>query len=221
VTLRPRIPPGRAGRIWLRHRVDTAQRGRDQLDRKLRILLPERERLAAQAARLDAEWSAACDEAGPWLLRAAMLGGQDVLRIAAAPRPFEVEVTWTTTMGLSYPADASPTDLPAGKETYTGGAAVVTAAAEFRSALLAGVRTAAAQEAVRRVDAEIASLRRRIRALEKRWLPWLSDALHGLELTLEQAEQEDGSRLRRAVALQAPQASPAGRTSPPIGHDPG
>ncbi len=61
---------------------------------------------------------------------------------------------------------------------------------------------AAAEEAVRLVEAEIAVTRRRLRALEKRWLPWLRDALAALEESLEQSEQEDGIRLRRAVAAQ-------------------
>ena len=78
-------------------------------------------------------------------------------------------------------------------------AAIAPAAAAFRRALVAGVRTAAAQEAVRRLDAEIAVTRRRLRALEKRWLPRLRDELGRLELALEQAEQEDASRLHRAA----------------------
>jgi V/A-type H+-transporting ATPase subunit D len=64
---------------------------------------------------------------------------------------------------------------------------------------VAGVRSAAAEEAVRRVEAEIAVTRRRIRALDRRWLPQLHAALALLEQSLVQAEQEDAVRLRRAV----------------------
>ncbi|HSO55578.1 MAG TPA: V-type ATPase, D subunit, partial [Actinomycetes bacterium] len=42
---RPSVPPGRAGRLWLRGRLATAERGLDLLDRKLRILRREQERL--------------------------------------------------------------------------------------------------------------------------------------------------------------------------------
>ena len=45
--------------------------------------------------------------------------------------------------------------------------------------------------------------RRRLHALDKRWLPWLTAALTDLELALEQAEHEDGIRLRRADAATA------------------
>ena len=67
---------------------------------------------------------------------------------------------------------------------------------------------AAAEEAVRRIDAEIAVTRRRLRALEKHWLPSLLDALAALELSLEQAEQDDGTRLRRAATGQPDRRPP-------------
>ena len=85
-------------------------------------------------------------------------------------------------------------------------AAVAPAVAAFETALAAGVRSAAAEEAVRRVESEVAVTRRRLRALDKRWLPWLEQSLAELELSLEQAEQEEGARLRVASA-----AAPGGR----------
>lgn len=46
-----RTPPGRAGRLRLRHSLDVAERGADLLERKLRILRAEHERLLrAEAA---------------------------------------------------------------------------------------------------------------------------------------------------------------------------
>jgi V/A-type H+-transporting ATPase subunit D len=185
----------------LRSRLATARRGREQLDRKMRILVPELQRRRLQADRCRREWAAAMDQAQTWLLRAALLGGQDVVRHAVGPDLAEVELTWTTTVGLSYPVDVTvvgPDDaLP-----LAGNAAIGPAAAAYRAALLAGVRTAAAEEAVRRVEAESAITSRRLRALEKRWLPALDDALRALELSLEQSEQEDSMRLRRTAAGQ-------------------
>ena len=84
-------------------------------------------------------------------------------------------------------------------ELPAANAALLTAAERFRTALSAGVRLAALDEALRRVEAEIGVTRRRLRALDKRWLPWLQDALATIELALEHAEQEDGMRLRRAA----------------------
>lgn len=200
MALLARIPPGRAGRLWLRRRLGTAERGRDQLDRKLRVLVPELQRRRFQADRSREEWAAACDDARTWLLRAGLLGGQDAVRYAAAPHLAEVELTWTTAVGLSYPTDARLVGPSEQAESAPGNAAIAPAAAAFRTALLAGVRTAAAQEAVRRVEAESAVTRRRLRALEQRWLPWLQEALTALELSLEQAEQEESMRLRRTAA---------------------
>lgn len=190
--------------MWLRGRLDTAHRGREQLDRKLHILIPELERQRLRAEQRRQRWARACTEADTWLLRATLLGGQEALRNATAAQLTQIDVTWTTTMGLSYPADirvAGPANQPSSQPApVAGNAAIPPATAAFRTALLAAIRTAAAEEAVRRVEAEIAVTRRRLRALEKRWLPWLQVALAQLELSLEQAEQEDGMRLRRAAA---------------------
>lgn len=194
------VPPGRAGRNWVRRRLATAERGREQIDRKLRILLPEQQRLRIQASRQRADWVSACAEASTWLVRAALLGGQDGLRSARTLQPAGVQLQWTTSMGLSYPSGAEVTQPPSNGTLPSGNAAITPAANAYRVALLAGVRTAAAEEAVRRLDAEIAVTRRRLRALDKRWLPRLRDELVRLDLALEQAEQEDTLRLRRAAS---------------------
>lgn len=203
-----RVPPGRAGRIWLRRRLGAAERGREQLDRKLRILLPELQRRRLQADRFDREWTAACAQARTWLLRVALVGGEDAVLGAAAQEPARVEVTWATTMGLGYPAGAEVVSPASTRSVPPGNAAVVPAAEAFDAALRAGVRSAAAQEAVRRVEAEIAVTRRRMRALERRWMPWLRQALAEREAALEQAEREDGVRLRRAVGVRDGREAP-------------
>lgn len=203
----PGLPPGRAGRNWLRRRLATAERGREQIDRKLRVLFPEQQRLAALAARHRADWVSACADADAWLLRAALLGGQDALRGAGGREPVSVQVRWATSMGLSYPSSAELSPSSTQPPLLTANAAVGPAATAFRAALVAGVNTAVAEEGVRRVDAEIALTRRRLRALEKRWLPWLHQELVDLELALEQTEQDDALRLRRATAALAPKGN--------------
>jgi V/A-type H+/Na+-transporting ATPase subunit D len=201
------VPPGRAGRSWLRRRLATAERGREQIDRKLRILFPEQRRLRTQADRHRAEWVSACADANRWLLRAALLGGQDGIRGASTVRPVGVDVQWTTSMGLSYPSGASVSRVEDEVSLPVVNAAVGPAADAFRRALEAGVRTAAADEAVRRLDVEITVTRRRLRALDKRWLPRLHQELAWLELGLEQTEQEDSQRLRRAAATRTQRRS--------------
>jgi vacuolar-type H+-ATPase subunit D/Vma8 len=59
------------------------------------------------------------------------------------------------------------------------------------------VRYAAALAATRTVAREVATTRRRLRALNEHWLPRLRAELHALELTLEELERaEDGIRRR-------------------------
>ena len=58
-----RAPAGRAGRLWLTHRIDVAERAADQLERKIHVLSLEiaRQQEVADAARL--AWSDACANA--------------------------------------------------------------------------------------------------------------------------------------------------------------
>jgi len=195
-----RVPPGRAGRLWLARRLGTAERGRDQLDRKLRLLVQDQQRMRILAERARAEWRTAFREADTWLLRAAVLGGQDAVRGAAAPSLVEVNVTWASEMGLTYPATVELASTSGTVDHIDGNAALAPAATAFRVALLAGARCGAAEEAVRLLELEVALTKRRLRALEKRWVPWLQAALRERELVLEQSEQEDGIRTRRALA---------------------
>jgi V/A-type H+/Na+-transporting ATPase subunit D len=199
VALSGKIPPGRAGRIWLRRRLSAAERGREQLDRKLRVLVVEQAKLRAVAESYRRQWVRACGDGSDWLLRAALLGGEDAIRQASPREPVTVSVTWANTVGVHHPQDVAIADDIDAATAGLSNAALTPAIRAFQQAMIAGVRTAAADEAVRRVDAEIAVTRRRMRALDKRWLPWLHEALAQRELALEQAEQEDGVRLRRAI----------------------
>jgi V/A-type H+-transporting ATPase subunit D len=199
VPLSNKVPPGRAGRIWLQRRLSAAERGREQLDRKLRVLVAEQVRLGAAAARCQGAWADACEEAARWFLRASLLGGRDAIRQAMPPEPVTTTTTWAQSVGVRYPGDITVDAGADGVARGLGNAAVAPSIRAFDHALQAGVRAAAADEAVRRVSAEIAVTRRRMRALDKRWLPWLYEARAQRELSLEQAEQEDGVRLRRAT----------------------
>jgi V/A-type H+-transporting ATPase subunit D len=174
----------------------TARRGHDQLDRKLRILVPERRRLVALLDRNRAQWSAACAEADTWLRRAGILGGQDGLRVAQAEPQARISVRWVSSMGVSYPAEVRILRDQPEREPAWGNAALAPLHAAAQRAVEAGARLAATEEALRRLDREIRLTRRRLRALDQRWTPRLSAALHDLELELEQTEQEDGIRLR-------------------------
>lgn len=218
-----RVPPGRAGRNWLRRRLAAAARGREQLDRKLRVLLPEQRRARTLARARDDELHRACDEARLWLDRAALLGGEDALRRAAEPSPAVVEVAWRSRMGLTYPVEARLGPVPP-RSPLAGTAALHPARAAALAVTAAGARAAVAQEAVRRVDGEVALTRRRLRALDTVLLPGLRAALHDLDLALEQQEQEDAARLRLATGTDGDRPSPRrpvpGGAAGPVGRDP-
>lgn len=196
-----RVPPGRAGRLWLRHRLDTAEHGAALLDRKLRALREQQRRLAIQARYTEEEWTTLARRARTWLLRAALAGGQRGLRLADDEHSAEVTVTWTSAMGVRYPAEATCA-LPGGpavSPALRGSTAVVHAERAHRAALRAGVRHAAALAAEQVVNAEVAVTRQRARALRRHWIPRLSEALSRVEMELAEQERAEGVRHRWAA----------------------
>lgn len=200
MTGRVRHPPGRGGRLWLQTRLATAHRAAGLLDVKLRLLLREQQDLEARAAQTEQEWLRACAEADRWLLRAAAVGGQRALRSPDGGTA-EVEVRWGSVMGVRHPVGAAcrfPPEVTA-VTAVAGTAAVPLAAAAFRTALQAGVAHAAARAAADVVAAEVTVTRTRLRAVQDRWVPGLEQALHDLELGLDEQERADALRLRWAA----------------------
>ncbi len=197
-----RIPPGRAGRMWLRHRLATARRGIDLLDRKLRILRQEQRRLTLRAERTGERWRAASREADTWALRACLLGGRRAVRLATTGEELaQVRVDWTDAMGAGYPDQVivvPPSVRP--DAPLPGTAALIRAREAAQTALEAAVRHAAAREAARIVTAEMTATARRIRALRDRFVPRLERALADLELSIDETERTDGARVRRVLS---------------------
>jgi V/A-type H+/Na+-transporting ATPase subunit D len=193
-----RVPPGRAGRLWLRHRLEVANRGVDLLDRKHRLLQREHERLGGLVQRTGAQWEAACEVAGTWQLRAGLLGGQRVLRLSAGGPPGEVEVVWRELMGVRFPYQVSYRPPDDGGPPVIGTTALPSARAAYREALAAASRHAGALHAHQVVAAELLATRHRLRALRTRWIPRLEAALAEVELALDELERADLVRVRRA-----------------------
>ncbi len=206
-----RVPPGRAGRLWLLHRLGVAQRGADLLGQKLRILHDEERRRALRARQTEEDWVRTARAAETWLLRTALLDGQRATRLAAAPPTARVELTWTDVMGTRYP-DRATCVLPvaaAGPPTAAGGPAQELARAAVAEAVAAAVQHAVARNAQQIVAAEKAVTQRRLRAIEDRWIPRLERALERVEVELEEFERADGVRLRRAASRrEQPEAVP-------------
>lgn len=190
------VPPGRAGRLWLRRRLTTATRSRGQLDRKLHLLTAERRRLVSLEEQHRAEWERTCALGATWLDRAALLSGRDGIRTATASASLTAQVRWTITAGVSYPVMVTVCEPATTLPAYHATTALPPAIAAYRSAVRAGAALGAVQAGRARLDHEIALTRRRLRALDTRWVPQLEESLRLLEATLEQFEREDWARLR-------------------------
>lgn len=196
-----RHPPGRAGRLWLRRRVATAERGSDQLGRKLRVLLGEQQRVRLLGEDAERTWEAAVGEARTWQLRAGLLGGQQAYAGGPAVEPVRVSMRWTNIVGVTVPDTSRVLEPSAPVLDPAGNAAAVAMTAAFGAALRAAVVVGVTHEAEHRIATEVGLTRRRVRALERRWLPALRSALAAVEQSIEFDEQEENGRLRRALAL--------------------
>lgn len=195
-----RTPPGRAGRMRLRRSLEVARRGADLLDQKLRILRARHEALLAAEHTAQDRWHERLREGEIWLRRGLLLGGEETLDALHPARPTEVEIVWTSTMGVRHPQTASCTvperepDAPAPANT-----ALIHAEAAYAEAVRAAADYAVARAAARSVGAEVLSTRQRVRALQRHWIPRLERALARVDLALEQSEHEDAVRRRWAA----------------------
>src|SRR5690348_6268933 len=122
-------PPGRAGRLWLRRRLATATRTRDQLDRTLHVIELERHRLLVLEDRHRTDWERACAEGATWLARAAALVGRDGIRTATPPESLTAEVGWTTTAGAPHPLTVTVSRAPTREPPSHASSALAPAAA--------------------------------------------------------------------------------------------
>ncbi|HUY45437.1 MAG TPA: V-type ATP synthase subunit D [Streptosporangiaceae bacterium] len=210
------VPPGRAGRLWLQRRLETARRGADLLDRKLRILQGELDRLRISAAQTATEWDRCQADADRWLLRAGLLDGQRAIRLAADGLFADVTISYAMTMGARFPAGAACAIPPS---DAWDGPALAAARQAYRTALAAAVRHAAAAAALRVIEAEGLATRYRLRAVRDRWIPRLEQALAEVTFAIEEQERADAARLRLAATTLT--GVPAGRATRTAGKLPG
>jgi len=188
------VPPGRAGRLWLLGRLRAARRSMELLDRKRQLLRREQSRLAELCGETRRRWVTSCSEADTWGLRAAVLGGSADVALSGSTVAGRagVEVVWRNTMGVRHPDDprcALPELSPAA--SAAANAAVAPASASYRRALEAGVANAVADRSLAVIEEELHATERRHRAIERRRVPQLEDALRRLELRLDELEREE------------------------------
>ena len=195
-----RTPPGRAGRIWLLRRIAVARRGRDVLEQKRLALLREAEQLRTQRDEAQRAWDESAREAERWWQRAALLAGQRPLRITAAlvPEAAGVTVHRRSSLGVTVPADPE-LRLPPPATSARGSSALALAGAAHRRALEAAAALAVTERAYAATLAEAAATGRRLRAIERRWLPEHERALDLLELELDEVDREDAARVRWVI----------------------
>jgi V/A-type H+-transporting ATPase subunit D len=193
--MRLRHPPGRAGRLWLDHRLALAERGADLLDKKRRVLAQEERRLRVLARQTADGWQSAAREAETWLNRAAILAGDEKLAMLAIQQPRAgVKVIMRSSMGVTFAAETE-IDLGAEMVHASGGSAAADlAVVATRRAVVAAVDEAVAQSALKRVSRERLLTTRRQRAVERRWVPALSAAARSLEAALDELEREEATR---------------------------
>jgi V/A-type H+-transporting ATPase subunit D len=197
-----RVPPGRAGRLWLERRLEVARRGLEVLDQKRQTLLREQQRLSAELAETDQAWERQARKAAEWNDRSAAIAGARRLRLAGLHRGTRAELTvaWRNVAGAVVPLTATvQVGEPVDFVSLGGGSSVALAAEAHTAALAAAAADAVARAAYEAVTAELAATVRRLRAIERRWIPDHKAALHKLELTLEQSELEDTIRVRWAL----------------------
>lgn len=194
-----RAPAGRGGRPWLLRRLDVAHRAADVLEEKRRALLRRRHELAARRDEAGAAWDAAARSAAEWHDRARVLSGarRQQLAVFHGRGRATVRLRWRNELGVVYPESVDvalpdPVDVGA----LGGSAALARSAEAHRDAVVAAARYATARAAHDRVAAELAMTARRLRAIERRWIPQHEAALAGLEVALDEAEREDATRAR-------------------------
>lgn len=197
-----RAPPGRAGRLWLLRRLEVARRGGDVLEQKRQTLLRERQRTASVLAAAAAEWEEKGRAAAEWNDRVLALAGPRRLRLAALHREgtATVDVHWRNALGTVLPDAVNVEFTPEhGTVSPGGGAGVALCAEAHRQALAAAAAFAAARAADDAVAAELVVTTRRLRAIERRWIPDHESELRQLELALAEHELEDLARARFAL----------------------
>jgi V/A-type H+-transporting ATPase subunit D len=188
-----RYPPGRAGKVYLRDRLQAAVHGAELLERKQVVLTREHSRLTALTDQTARDWRAHYDDTAPAMLRLLLLGGRTALERTCAEAPAaSAQVRWQSAMGVSYPAQIAA--VLADPPELNGPAPLRTAVDAHRAALESAVQHAAASFALQRIDAELESTYQRLRAVRDRLVPELRLALHRLELALDETDREEAAR---------------------------
>ncbi len=194
-------PPGRAGRPWLLERITIATHGLDLLRRKQQLLSREHRRLIQLREETTSEWTTTSQMADRWATRVEALSGTTTAGLVGASTQgrAEVTITWQNTMGAIHPNESRLAFPDLDRMSRVVNAAVGPSAEAHRRALEAAARQAAVESALRAVETELESTRRRLRAIERHRLPLLEGELRSLTLALDEIEREERLTTRWAA----------------------
>jgi V/A-type H+-transporting ATPase subunit D len=186
-------PPGRAGRPWLLERIAIATHGVDLLRRKQQLLSREHRRLLQLREEAARSWAAASSEADRWATRVEAISGATTARLVGASTQgcAEVTITWRNTMGALHPDEARVVVPALDPMNRAVNAAVGPSSDAHQRALDVAARQAVVESALRAVETELVSTRRRLRAIERHRLPMLEGELRALTLRLDEIEREE------------------------------
>jgi V/A-type H+-transporting ATPase subunit D len=215
-----RVPPGRAGRLWLRERLEAARKAADLLEHKQRELEVELKRIGTIAERRERAWEDAARDAAEWLARADVVGTALSIRLASEllKRPAEVQLQWRQVMGVRYAADhVTRVPEPSRVSSLSGGSALAPATSAYRSAVDAAVGHAVARSALARIRTEIDRTTRRLRALQLRAIPAHERALSALELALDEKSREEAIAAHWAAGAPTTLTEPWSTTAEEVG----
>jgi V/A-type H+-transporting ATPase subunit D len=194
-----RIPPGRAGRIWLVRRLETARRGADLLDRKRQALLRERSRVRSEVEAARRAWEGAAARVTIWSARALMLDGAGRLELLSRHVDGEASLglEWSNLMGAQLPAvPRLSVPEPPPLSALGASSATVLLAEACCEATRAAARYAVAARADEELSEQLGRTARRLRALQQRWIPQHERALAQLDLALDETQREQAVRVR-------------------------
>jgi H(+)-transporting ATP synthase subunit D len=185
-------------------RIEVGRRGADVLEQKRSTLLRERVRLAEQIAEATASWESRAATASVWSARASAAAGPRALRLATSRLigRATVDVSERSVLGLAIPVSATVEPAVAPDFVSIGGAAVELAAEAHREALASAAALAALRAAHGLLEAELRVTVRRLRAIQRRWIPEHEAALRRLQISLDEAELADIARARWAAGRQ-------------------
>lgn len=188
---------GRAAKVQIERRLETARHGARLLDRKQHLLGDQLEQVQLNAELACKEWESLAREAALWMRRCAALDGSARIESAAPLEASTVVLKWGNAMGVRFP-EGSECRLPE-LPPMGGSSALSYTASAHRRALVAGVRYAALKRAAMQLSAELAATRTRQRAVENRWIPRLENNLQTIRRLLDAQELEESLRLRWAA----------------------